>query len=142
MMKQFLYCLLLAPFASAFAPSGAFIQKQQISSLTIDGPASYGSNSVVVGAPRTCAASQRQTQLHGLFGLGGPEIAIILVAAAFLLGPEKLAELGKDAGKMAGELKEVPKEFQAGIEEGEKNAKAMKAKTATPVEEPEESSSA
>ena len=62
----------------------------------------------------------------GLFGLGAPEIAIILIAAAFLLGPEKLAELGKDAGKVAGELKEVPKEFQKGLEEGEAAAKAMK----------------
>jgi sec-independent protein translocase protein TatA len=58
-----------------------------------------------------------------LFGLGGPELAIILIAAAFLLGPQKLAELGKDAGKIAGELKEVPKEFQAGMAEGEAQAK-------------------
>lgn len=65
----------------------------------------------------------------GLFGLGAPEIAIILIAAAFLLGPQKLAELGKDAGKIAGELKEVPKEFQKGLEEGETNARAMKAKS-------------
>ena len=62
----------------------------------------------------------------GLFGLGAPEIGIILVAAAFLLGPDKLASLGKDAGKIAGELKEVPKEFQAGLAEGEAQAKAMK----------------
>ena len=64
----------------------------------------------------------------GLFGLGAPEIGIILVAAAFLLGPDKLASLGKDAGKIAGELKEVPKEFQAGMAEGEAQAKAMKKK--------------
>jgi sec-independent protein translocase protein TatA len=78
------------------------------------------------------AALQRQrksiapVQTMGLFGLGAPEIAIIFVAAAFLLGPEKLAELGKDAGKIAGELKEVPKEFQKGLDEGEKSAKSMK----------------
>ncbi len=62
----------------------------------------------------------------GLFGLGGPEIAIILIAGAFLLGPQKLAELGKEAGKMAGELKEVPKEFQEGLAEGEKMAQQTK----------------
>ena len=65
-------------------------------------------------------------QTMGLFGLGVPEIGVILVAAAFLLGPQKLAELGKDAGKIAGELKEVPKEFQKGLEEGEEQAKLMK----------------
>ena len=67
-------------------------------------------------------------QTMGLFGLGAPEVAIILVAAAFLLGPQKLAELGKDAGKIAGELKEVPKEFQKGLSEGEELAKANKQK--------------
>lgn len=72
--------------------------------------------------------SVAQVQTMGLFGLGAPEIGVILVAAAFLLGPEKLASLGKDAGKIAGELKEVPKEFQKGLEEGEKSAKAAKAK--------------
>lgn len=72
--------------------------------------------------------SVAQVQTMGLFGLGAPEIGIILVAAAFLLGPDKLASLGKDAGKIAGELKEVPKEFQAGMAEGEAQAKAIKAK--------------
>merc|ERR1719464_211355 len=67
-------------------------------------------------------------QTMGLFGLGAPEVGVILIAAAFLLGPDKLASMGKDAGKIAGELKEVPKEFQAGMAEGEANAKAMKAK--------------
>jgi sec-independent protein translocase protein TatA len=77
---------------------------------------------------------QRQSvapiQTQGLFGLGAPEIGVILVAAAFLLGPEKLAEFGRDAGKVAGELKEVPKEFQKGLEEGEAQAKTMKATNA------------
>ena len=79
--------------------------------------------------------SVAQIQTMGLFGLGAPEIAIILVAAAFLLGPEKLASLGKDAGKIAGELKEVPKEFQKGLEEGEAQAKALKMKEAEKVPE-------
>eukprot|EP00428_Durinskia_dybowskii_P025134 CAMPEP_0170230582 /NCGR_PEP_ID=MMETSP0116_2-20130129/15024_1 /TAXON_ID=400756 /ORGANISM="Durinskia baltica, Strain CSIRO CS-38" /LENGTH=99 /DNA_ID=CAMNT_0010481351 /DNA_START=195 /DNA_END=494 /DNA_ORIENTATION=- len=79
--------------------------------------------------------SVAQVQTMGLFGLGAPEIGIILVAAAFLLGPEKLASLGKDAGKIAGELKEVPKEFQKGMEEGEAQAKAVKKKLEAQVEE-------
>lgn len=72
--------------------------------------------------------SVASVQTMGLFGLGVPEIGVILVAAAFLLGPQKLAELGKDAGKIAGELKEVPKEFQKGLEEGEAQAKELTAK--------------
>ena len=78
--------------------------------------------------------SVAQVQTMGLFGLGAPEIGIILVAAAFLLGPDKLASLGKDAGKIAGELKEVPKEFQKGLEEGEAAAKVAKQKIEAEVE--------
>mmetsp|Transcript_119583 Transcript_119583/g.345724 ORF Transcript_119583/g.345724 Transcript_119583/m.345724 type:complete len:135 (+) Transcript_119583:94-498(+) len=78
--------------------------------------------------------SVAQVQTMGLFGLGAPEIGVILVAAAFLLGPEKLASLGKDAGKIAGELKEVPKEFQKGMEEGEAQAKTMKQQLESKVE--------
>ena len=69
--------------------------------------------------------SVAQVQTMSLFGIGAPELALILVAAAFFLGPQKLAELGKDAGKIAGELKEVPKEFQKGLAEGEKEAKVQ-----------------
>lgn len=74
-------------------------------------------------------------QTMGLFGLGAPEIAIILIAGAFLLGPQKIAELSREAGKTAGELKEIPKEFQKGIEEGEVDARSKKAKQMDSVDE-------
>ncbi|KAL3916732.1 MAG: hypothetical protein SGILL_005045 [Bacillariaceae sp.] len=83
--------------------------------------------------------SVAQVQTMGMFGLGAPEIGVILVAAAFLLGPDKLASLGKDAGKIAGELKEVPKEFQAGMAEGEAEAQALKAKKISATEEKSDS---
>lgn len=81
--------------------------------------------------------SVASVQTMGLFGLGAPEIAVILVAGAFLLGPQKLAELGKEAGKMAGELKEVPKEFQEGLAEGEREAQKMKKEIAGDVKDAE-----
>jgi sec-independent protein translocase protein TatA len=68
------------------------------------------------------------TALNGFFGLGGPEIAVIGLAAAFLLGPSKLSEFSKDLGKIAGELKDVPKEFQKGLQEGEAESRAINAK--------------
>jgi sec-independent protein translocase protein TatA len=79
--------------------------------------------------------SMAPVQTMGLFGLGPAEVAIILVAAAFVLGPEKLASLGKDAGKIAGELKEVPKEFQKGLSEGEIQAKSMTTKNIADAEQ-------
>lgn len=76
--------------------------------------------------------SVAQVQTMGLFGLGGFEIAIILVAGAFVLGPEKLGEMSRGAGKMSSglgsEFKDIPKEFQKGLEEGETEARSRKAK--------------
>ena len=46
----------------------------------------------------------------GLFGLGGPEIAVIGVVLIFVIGPDKLLTLAKDAGKVTAELKEVSAE--------------------------------
>ena len=68
----------------------------------------------------------------GLFGLGGAEIAIVLVAAAFLLGPETLAKMTKEAGKVASEYKDelekVPDEFKKGYDEARIDSKSRKAK--------------
>lgn len=112
---------------SAFAPGNAFgAHKSAVvpTSPFTQGQAYIASNQPIsIQKQRSSVAS---VQTMGLFGLGGPEIAIILIAGAFLLGPQKLAELGKEAGKMAGELKEVPKEFQEGLAEGEKMAQQTK----------------
>mmetsp|Transcript_38283 Transcript_38283/g.44594 ORF Transcript_38283/g.44594 Transcript_38283/m.44594 type:complete len:159 (+) Transcript_38283:75-551(+) len=132
---------------TAFAPSTAFTKTTNVVRIEGSSLSPFGqTDTVLIAAIDTQPASLRRQRRSvanistmSLFGLGGPELAIILIAAAFLLGPEKLAELGKDAGKIAGELKEVPKEFQAGMAEGEAEAKEMmkvdsKPKPATPVE--------
>ncbi|GAX29219.1 hypothetical protein FisN_28Lh047 [Fistulifera solaris] len=106
--------------ASAFAP----VTPQSFRSMTQ--PTIPTSSYYTPAALQHQRKSVANVQTMGLFGLGAPEIAIILVAAAFVLGPQKLAELGKDAGKIAGELKEVPKEFQKGLQEGEANANKLK----------------
>lgn len=89
--------------------------------------------------------SVAHVQMQSLFGLGVPEIALILVAAVFLLGPQKIGELIKDSGKAAGEiadeLKNVPDEFKAGLEEGEMEARSRKARKINPVKDDDDSSS-
>jgi sec-independent protein translocase protein TatA len=115
------FVALCAWSVQAFAPVAPTFRTRSVSSSSITISPEYLPSSL---------QRQRQSvaavQTMGLFGLGAPEIGIILVAAAFLLGPQKIAELGKDAGKIAGELKEVPKEFQKGLSEGEKLAKINK----------------
>lgn len=122
----------LATFAEGFAPVSRTFRS--VSQPTMPNTAFQELPSSLQRQRKTFAP----VQTMGLFGLGAPEIGVILVAAAFLLGPQKLAELGKDAGKIAGELKEVPKEFQAGLAEGEKNAQMMKESTDAVVEKKEE----
>ena len=68
---------------------------------------------------RRNAKTRRSVVTNSLFGLGAPELVVILGLGAFVLGPDKLASMAKDFGKVAGELKDVPKEFKEGLEEGE-----------------------
>uniref|UniRef100_A0A7S1Y5V2 Uncharacterized protein n=1 Tax=Grammatophora oceanica TaxID=210454 RepID=A0A7S1Y5V2_9STRA len=117
--------LLLTAFLAGFG--SAFINPGRQTSFVATHQTTLIPNARVAEQQHPAVQRQRSSvaniQLQSIFGMGGPEIAIVLVAAAFVLGPSKLAELGKDAGKIAGELKEVPKEFQKGLEEGEAIAK-------------------
>lgn len=117
-------CAMFIAGASAFVPptQKAFFVASPRSTLSFTAPLERQ----LPAALQRQRKSMASVQTMGLFGLGAPEIAIILIAAAFLLGPQKLAELGKDAGKIAGELKEVPKEFQKGLAEGEQKAAEIK----------------
>lgn len=69
----------------------------------------------------------------GLFGLGGPEIAVICAVALLILGPEQVKKLAKDVGKVSAELKMVPEEFNKGLEVGalELEKKKQEAVTST-----------
>jgi sec-independent protein translocase protein TatA len=139
-MKSFsTFTVLATVFSTAFgfAPVHTPYQQQQINinSLQQSVPTHSSQLPIVIQKQRH---SMSQVQTMSLFGLGGPELAIILIAGAFLLGPEKLAELGKDAGKIAGELKEVPKEFQKGLEEGEKQALETKNEIAADMKKSDE----
>ncbi len=40
-----------------------------------------------------------------IFGIGGPELLVILLAAGIILGPERLARLGREAGRQIRSLK-------------------------------------
>jgi TatA/E family protein of Tat protein translocase len=66
--------------------------------------------------------------LRDLLGLGPAEIAITLVVALVLFGPETLKSLSKDVGKAAAELKEIPKTFKEGMDEGAEASQMSKMK--------------
>ena len=47
-----------------------------------------------------------------MFGIGIPEILIILVIALLVLGPQKLPELAKALGKAMGEFKRATRDLR------------------------------
>jgi Sec-independent protein translocase protein TatA len=54
----------------------------------------------------------------GLFGLGTPELVVIAGVALLVLGPDQVKKLAKDVGKISAELKQVPEEFNKGVDIG------------------------
>jgi Sec-independent protein translocase protein TatA len=119
--------LLLAHSCSGFVHTPRVLSSVRPSARSIDSfpqaPAQGKVRSAGEGLMR-----QRNEPLHDLLGLGAPEIAIGLIAALVLFGPETLKSLSKDFGKAAAELKEIPKTFKEGMEEGQETAAVQKMK--------------
>ena len=51
-----------------------------------------------------------------IFGVGLPEVTVILILALLIFGPKKLPEFGKQLGKTLKSLKKASTEFQTEID--------------------------
>lgn len=74
-----------------------------------------------------------------IFGIGLPEMVLILVVALLIFGPKKLPEIGSSLGKAIRGFQDATKDFE---NEFKREAKRIEEETApTPVNLPEKTTS-
>jgi Tat protein translocase TatB subunit len=67
-----------------------------------------------------------------MFGMGMPEILLILALALIVIGPKKLPDLARSLGKAFGEFKNASKDFKEAL-----NAEAPPSETQKNLKAPE-----
>lgn len=73
-----------------------------------------------------------------VFGIGLPEMALILVVALLVFGPKKLPEIGRSLAQALGSFKKAQQEFETELKrESAELEKSMKAPMKAEIERPD-----
>lgn len=72
-----------------------------------------------------------------MFGIGFPELVLILIVALIVLGPEKLPDLARALGRAYTEFKRAGEDLKRSIAEVEAPEKAGREKGSAPASSPE-----
>lgn len=76
-----------------------------------------------------------------MFGIGFPELLLILAIALVILGPEKLPQIARAIGRGLGEVRRATEEVRAEIERGDPiRGEPIMKETAERADKPESSS--